>query len=1013
MPFTPANAYRHWLNIGIRLDYAPNRARWVTATLGRDVTGWEQLDIEYCVAVADPAFPRDRWAALFEKFIDTVVADPAIELKVTMKTIAALNAMADRLVVRGEEDRAFAVYQRILNVFPDDPYTLNHYADGLLRKGFFLAAKDIYQRGLDPEGNIWIYINLAICHEQLGDLDRALGVLSDCIHAFPGDIALQQRFALMAERHLGREWQAAVASSIYGRYEEAQARVERASATVSALIAPVKRLPLRQIRSVAIIGNRDLPQCRFYRIDQKIEQMRRGGFEVKSYDFKSDIPTFLSEIYCFDAVLFYRVPSYFSVMTAICKANQLGLATFYDIDDLIFDGNEYPASFESYGGQISPDEYAGLKLGVPLFAHAMALCDFGVGSTVALAAQMRSRVATGEAFLHRNAFGEKHEFYASQEPRRRVGDQVTIFYGSGTKAHKEDFQELVEPALVQVVHRHANRVRIVLMGYVTMTPRLRSIEKNLTIVTPTWDVDEYWAILAEADINLAVLKPSLMADCKSEIKWLEAAMFAIPSVVSDTATYRDVIVSEETGLICRTPEEWTAALERLVADGELRHRIGTAARRQVIEQYGIASMADNFERIFSRAVTKTCASVRPKIVVVNVFYPPQAIGGATRVVHDNVRRLVETHGDRFDIEIFCTIEGGTVPYEVTCYAEDGVRVTGVTASLDPDCETAVVDEKMGEVFGRYLDRTRPALVHFHCIQRLTSSIVLATLERKIPYVISVHDGWWISDVQFLLGADGELRLFNYADPLKTMRDLGDAAFHRLNRLRKPIMAATKILAVSEPFAKLHSACGLGDVLAMANGVSDLPPINRTRSSGKVRLGFIGGLAAHKGYPLIKYALLSGSFQNLQLLVIDHAMDRWETRHEVWGTTEVEFRAKWPQRRVGDLYGSIDILLAPSVWPESYGLVTREALRSGCWVIASDRGSIAEYVVEGVNGFVVDVSNPDGLAAALLTVDRDPERYLATPPPGKEMRKASDQGDDLAALYENLLATVGVGNCSPR
>ena len=40
------------------------------------------------------------------------------------------------------------------------------------------------------------------------------------------------------------------------------------------------------------------------------------------------------------------------------------------------------------------------------------------------------------------------------------------------------------------------------------------------------------------------------------------------------------------------------------------------------------------------------------------------------------------------------------------------------------------------------------------------------------------------------------------------------------------------------------------------------------------------------------------------------------------------------------YAEQDVLIAPSIWPESFGLVTREALSAGLWVIASDAGALA-------------------------------------------------------------------------
>jgi glycosyltransferase involved in cell wall biosynthesis len=299
-------------------------------------------------------------------------------------------------------------------------------------------------------------------------------------------------------------------------------------------------------------------------------------------------------------------------------------------------------------------------------------------------------------------------------------------------------------------------------------------------------------------------------------------MFAIPSVVSDTATFREVISPGRTGLLCATVAEWTSALDRLVCDSKLRLCIGRQAREQARASYGMAVMADNLRTIFGDAARAESADTRPTILIVNVFYPPLAIGGATRVVHDNVRRLAETYGDRFRLEVFTSIQGGEEPYQLSSYVLDGLRVTGVTTPVDPQGDTAASNERMGEIFGRFLDGVAPSLVHFHCVQRLTGSIVSATLERGIPYLVSVHDGWWISDTQFLLDADGQIRLYDYSDPLATMRKLGRPAFDRLMRLRRPLLEAARVLAVSAPFAEIYRGCGVGNVATVANGVSSLP-----------------------------------------------------------------------------------------------------------------------------------------------------------------------------------------------
>ncbi len=81
-----------------------------------------------------------------------------------------------------------------------------------------------------------------------------------------------------------------------------------------------------------------------------------------------------------------------------------------------------------------------------------------------------------------------------------------------------------------------------------------------------------------------------------------------------------------------------------------------------------------------------------------------------------------------------------------------------------------------------------------------------------------------------------------------------------------------------------------------------------------------------------------------MTVVDHAHDGDYLREEVWGTTPVRIIGRVAQERICDLYADLDVLLAPSLWPESFGLVTREARTAGLWVVASDRGAIGEEIV---------------------------------------------------------------------
>jgi glycosyltransferase involved in cell wall biosynthesis len=140
-------------------------------------------------------------------------------------------------------------------------------------------------------------------------------------------------------------------------------------------------------------------------------------------------------------------------------------------------------------------------------------------------------------------------------------------------------------------------------------------------------------------------------------------------------------------------------------------------------------------------------------------------------------------------------------------------------------------------------------------------------------------------------------------------------------------------------------------------------------------------------------------------MVDNRYEVGYNRRETWGTTPVEIIGPVPQEVVPRLYAQLDVLLAPSLWPESYGLAAREAKVAGLWVIASSLGAVGEEVEEDIDGYIVDVSDVIQLCDILSRIDENPGRYLAPPRSiDVEPRWADDQAEDLIRIYREILET---------
>ena len=891
--------------------------------------------------------------------------------------------------------------QRLLVREPDYPLILQSYADRLVDDGQLFTASPVYQRVIEAGlANRWTHTHWMVCLSKQRLFRAAYDAISAGTRAFPDDAvsrynrddALDTYFADTVKKY------GVLAKA--NRVRDGQAIIAEFCDVVTSMDG-LERLPSRPVDSVALFALMDLPQCKVYRVDQKVEQLKNAGFKVSIYNANTDLSMFLAEIRQFQAVIFYRLAPLRAVVTAIKAARNLGLITFYEIDDLLFLANEYPGTLESYAGQITRETFDMLAMGVPLFLSAMRMCDYAIASTPSLSREMAPFVNSGQAFVHRNGMGADHSRYLDYVPRiRGSGEPVTIFYGSGTRAHKEDFQQLIEPALIEIARRHGKAVSFVMIGWLPISDVFRAAAHSLTVIEPIFDLHEYWTLLREADINLAVLRPSLNVDCKSEIKWMEAALFGVPSVVSRTATYAEVIEEGRTGFMCDTVAQWVATLDRLVRDATLRSAVGLAAQAVVRRDYGISVLGENLRSIMT-AVSPAPLQPRQKILVVNVFYAPQTYGGATRVVYDNIAYMSRCYANEFEFEVFTCVDGAREDYAVSSYAQDGIAVTGVTRSVAGEAMVELSDDKMEEIFREHLRVTRPDLIHFHCVQRLSVAVLNVARDLSIPYVITAHDAWWISDNQFLIDAQGQERTYDYNRPRQVLAEQGHKAFARMQGLRPALMDAKAVLGVSEPFSALYRRCGVPNVLTVANGVSPLPIQPRSVSpDGRVRLGHIGGMVRHKGFLLLKHVLLTGRFEHLRAIVVDHSKPKQYERQEIWGTTPVTVIGKVGQNQVSELYADIDVVLAPSLWPESFGLVTREAHAAGCWVVASDRGAIGSDVIENVDGHVIDVSDSQGLSAVLMRIDGAWTHYLQ-PPPVRSLRSCKAQGDELADLYRSL------------
>jgi GT2 family glycosyltransferase/glycosyltransferase involved in cell wall biosynthesis len=201
-------------------------------------------------------------------------------------------------------------------------------------------------------------------------------------------------------------------------------------------------------------------------------------------------------------------------------------------------------------------------------------------------------------------------------PRETQG-RVTIGY-FGTSTHESDLRR-VEPALLRLASRFADRVRFVFGGCVT--PALARLP-GAQVISMQPDYARFAEILSNAgiDIGLAPLRDHPFNRCKSAIKWMEYAACGIAPVVADLTPYAEVVDHARTGWL--TPDDsgaWLDALERLVSDEALRRQLADSAWRQVNREHALELHAGEITRVYRPWLDRR-SSARPRTsIVVPVF----------------------------------------------------------------------------------------------------------------------------------------------------------------------------------------------------------------------------------------------------------------------------------------------------------------------------------------------------------------------------------------------------------
>jgi len=359
------------------------------------------------------------------------------------------------------------------------------------------------------------------------------------------------------------------------------------------------------------------------------------------------------------------------------------------------------------------------------------------------------------------------------------------------------------------------------------------------------------------------------------------------------------------------------------------------------------------------------------------------------------------------------------------YRWEGVDSLDATYSCPP----------MADALRRFLAARRSAgerfdVAHVHHLTGMSTDALDVLRSDGIATVMTLHDYWLLCPRGQMFSVREEV--CETAVPARCSTCLqatfphwlnaqnGDAAVQRLHARALAALAVPQRLVVPSaraipPFAALGVPTERFTVVENGVDTDALAKLDPAPAGpGPLRIGYLGTVMPSKGLHVLLAAIaaLPPGTVTLRIhgnVVPYHGDERYALRcfQDLRPGAGVEYHGPYGLDELPRLLAGIDVLAAPALWHEAFGLTVREALAAARPVLVSRVGGLQDAVEDGVQGRVLPPGDVPAWSAALAALARDRTAVQRMAKAARSRARGfREMANDLLAIYESVRRPAG-------